>query len=90
MVRVFVVYEQEPERSATSEHADSAGKCLAGRSGTARFLGRRWARHSSRTTPNGSSPTWTPFRRPLASEEFMATGKDAMEMGGPSTCSSPT
>ena len=83
MIRAFVLYESEPDPERYEQHAELCrqvpGGSVPARQGLRRADGRA---APTRTTPSGSSPTATRSRRPRAASEFMATGKDAMEMGG--------
>ena len=87
MVRAVIQYEREPDPERYARHVEEfvgQGR-LPGRSGTERRSVRRSASRRSRTTPSSSGTTWTRSRRPSRSEEFAASGKDAMEMGIPFT-----
>jgi hypothetical protein len=83
MVRVFVLYEQEPDPERYEEHAELCRKVPGGTFRYGRVFGAptgepRYPFYAEWEFPNGEA-----FKSAARTEEFMATGKDAMEMGIP-------
>jgi len=82
MVRVFMLYESEPDPERYERHAELCRKVPGGTFRHGKVFG----------APTGEPPyayyaEWEfadrgAFKEAARSEEFMATGKDAMEMGG--------
>ena len=83
MVRVLVLYDEEPDQKGYAEHAEVCRRVPGGTFRHGKVFG----------TPTGHDPQhryyaeWEfpdmdSFKTAARSEEFMATGKDAMEMGG--------
>ena len=82
MVRAFVLYESEPDPERYEQHAGLCRKVPGGTFRHGKVFG----------APMGEPPyayyaEWEfadrdAFKEAARSEEFMATGKDAMEMGG--------
>jgi hypothetical protein len=82
MIKVFVLYEQEPDSEAYQEHADLC-RCVAG--GTFRHgkvfgspTGQRYAYYAEWDFPDMEA-----FQAASRTEEFAATGKHAAAMGIP-------
>ena len=82
MVRVFVVYEQEPDAGRFEEHAEL---CRRVEGGTFRHgkvfgspSGQRFAYYAEWEFPDQEA-----FRAASRTEEFAATGQDAAAMGIP-------
>jgi hypothetical protein len=82
MVRVFVVYEQEPDAGRFEEHAEL---CRRVEGGTFRHgkvfgspTGQRFAYYAEWEFPDQEA-----FRAASRTEEFAATGQDAAAMGIP-------
>ena len=83
MVRAIVLYEEEPDPTRYEQHAELCRKVPGGTfqartrlrrsDGSGLPLLRRW-----------EWPDKDAFKSAARSEEFMATGKDAMDMGGSS------
>ena len=84
MIRVFVLYEQEPEPDRYQDHAALCRKVPGGMFRHGRVFG----------APMGHEPPYKYYaewefqdkdaiKAATQSEEFMATGKDAREMGIP-------
>ena len=80
MIRVFVLYEREPEADRYEEHAEL---CRRVEGGTFRHgkvfgspTGQRYAYYAEWEFPDMDE-----FKTASRTEEFAATGKDAMEMG---------
>jgi hypothetical protein len=82
MVKVFVLYEQEPEATRYERHAEL---CRAVPGGVFRHgrvfgapTGQRYAYYAEWDFPDLDS-----FRAATRTDEFAATGKDAADMGIP-------
>jgi hypothetical protein len=82
MVRVFVLYEQEPDAERYDRHADL---CCRVEGGTFRHgkvfgspTGQKYAYYAEWEFPDTDA-----FKAASRTEEFAATGKDAAEMGIP-------
>ena len=90
MIRVFIVYEQEPDRERYERHAELC-RCVEGgdvpaREGLRRPFGEpRYAYYAEWEFPDLDA-----FKAASRTPEFAATGKDAMDMGVPFQCSSRT
>jgi hypothetical protein len=69
LVRVFVLYESEPDGERYARHAELYAGAPIGEPAYAYYA--EW-----------EFPDRDAFKEAARSEEFMATGKDAMEMGG--------
>ena len=83
MVRAFVLYEQEPEAARYEQHVELCRKvpgASAFRHG--RVFGAPIGEPRYRYYAEWEFPDRDAFKQAGRSEEFMATGKDAMEMGG--------
>jgi hypothetical protein len=80
MIRVFVVYEQEPDLDRYQDHAALCRKVPGGtfRHGkvTRTFVGEPLAYYAEWEFADEDA-----FRTAVRSEEFAATGKDAAELG---------
>ena len=84
MVRVFVVYERGAGRRALrAPRRALPGPSRAGRSGTGRSSARRWASRRYAYYAEWEFADLDAFKAAARTEEFMATGKDAMDMGVP-------
>ena len=83
MVRVFVLYEQEPDAGRYEQHAELCRKVPGATFRHGRVFGAPMGEPSHRYYAEWEFPDQDAFRSAGRSEEFMATGKDAMEMGVP-------
>jgi hypothetical protein len=83
MVRVFVLYEQEPEAGRFEQHAELCRKVPGGTFRHGRVFGAPMGEPLYRYYAEWEFPDQNAFRAAGRSDEFMATGKDAMEMGIP-------
>ena len=82
MVRVFMLYESEPDPERYERHAELCRKVPGGTFRHGKVFGAPTAE-----PPYAYYAEWEfldrgAFKEAARSEEFMATGKDAMEMGG--------
>ena len=82
MVKVFVLYEQEPDAPRFEQHAE---RCRRVEGGTFRHgrvfgspTGQKFAYYAEWDFPDRDS-----FNAAARTEEFAATGRDAAEMGIP-------
>ena len=83
MVRVFVLYEEEPDADRYEQHAELCRKVPGGTFRHGKVFGAPMGEPAYRVLRRvGVRRTGTRSRRRRAATEFMATGKDAMEMGG--------
>ena len=82
MVRVVVLYEQEPEAERYAQHAELCRKveCRGFRHGP--VFGAPMGEPRYRYFAEWEFPDRDAFKAAARSPEFMATGKDAMELGG--------
>ena len=82
MVRAIVLYEQEPDPERYAQHV---ALCLRVPSATfrhGRVFGAPMGEPAHRYYAEWEWPDMDAFKAAARSDEFMATGKDAMEMGG--------
>ncbi|HEY3069648.1 MAG TPA: hypothetical protein VGJ34_04975 [Gaiellaceae bacterium] len=82
MVKVFVLYEQEPEAARFGEHAALCRKVSGGAFRHGKIFGsptgQRYAYYAEWDFPDMEA-----FKAAARTEEFAATGKDAAAMGIP-------
>ena len=83
MIRVFVVYEQEPEPERYARHAELCRKVSGATFRHGRVFGAPRGEPAFRYYAEWEFPDLDAFKAAARTEEFMATGKDAMEMGIP-------
>ncbi len=83
MVRVFVLYEQEPDAARFEEHAELCRKVVGAEFRHGRVFGAPMGEPPHRYYAEWEFPDQDAFRTAARTDEFMATGKDAMEMGVP-------
>ena len=82
MVRAFVLYDEAPEPDRYAEHAALCEKVPGGTFRHGRVFGAPMGEPRYRYYAEWEFPDMDAFKSASRSEEFMATGKDAMEMGG--------
>ena len=82
MVRVFVVYEQEPDAARYEEHAELCRRVPGGTFRHGRVFGAPMGEPRYPYYAEWEFADMDAFKAAGPTEEFMATGKDAMEMGG--------
>jgi uncharacterized protein (TIGR02118 family) len=83
MVRAFVLYAEEPDTARFEQHVALCRKvpgATAFRHG--RIFGAPMGEPRYRYYAEWEFPDRDAFKSASRSEEFMATGKDAMQMGG--------
>jgi hypothetical protein len=83
MVRAFVLYEQEPDAARFAQHADLCRKVPGGIFRHGRILGAPVGEPRYRYYAEWEFPDHEAFKAAAGTDEFMATGKDAKEMGIP-------
>jgi hypothetical protein len=83
MVKVFVVYEQEPDADRYEQHAELCRRVPGGTFRHGRVFGAPMGEPAFKYYAEWDFPDMDAFRTAARTEEFMATGKDAMAMGIP-------
>jgi uncharacterized protein (TIGR02118 family) len=81
LVRVFVVYESEPDPERYEQHAELCRKVPGSTFRHGRVFGAPMGEPRYRYYAEWEFASMDAFKAAGRSEEFMATGKDAMEMG---------
>jgi hypothetical protein len=81
MVRAFVVYEAEPDAERYEQHAELCRKVLGSTFRHGPIFGAPMGEPQYHYYAEWEFPDMDTFKAAARSEEFMATGKDAMEMG---------
>jgi uncharacterized protein (TIGR02118 family) len=82
MVRVFVLYEQEPDADRYEQHAELCRKVPGGTFRHGKVFGAPMGEPKFPYYAEWEFPDLDAFKTAARTDEFMATGKDAMEMGG--------
>jgi len=82
MVRAFVLYDEAPEPDRYAEHVALCEKVPGGTFRHGRVFGAPMGEPRYRYYAEWEFSDMDAFKTAARSEEFMATGKDAMEMGG--------
>ena len=82
MVRAFVLYESEPDPERYEQHAELCGRVPGGTFRHGKVFGAPMGEPAYAYYAEWEFPDREAFGAAARSEEFMATGKDAMEMGG--------
>jgi hypothetical protein len=83
MVRVFVLYEQVPDAARYEQHAQLCRQVQGGTFRHGRVFGAPMGAPRYPYYAEWEFADQDAFRGAARTEEFMATGKDAMEMGIP-------
>jgi hypothetical protein len=83
MVRAFVLYEQEPDPERFERHAELCRKVEGSEFRHGRVFGAPGGQLGFRYYAEWEFPDMDAFKAAARTPEFMATGKDAMEMGIP-------
>jgi hypothetical protein len=83
MVRVFVLYEQQPDSSAYAEHVELCRKVPGGTFRHGQVFGAPMGEPKYPYYAEWEFPDRDAFNAAARTEEFRATGKHAMEMGIP-------
>ena len=81
MIRVFVVYESEPDAVRYEEHAALCRRVPGGTFRHGRVFGAPVGEPRYRYYAEWEFPDLDAFKAAARTPEFMETGKDAMEMG---------
>ena len=83
MVRVFVLYEQQPDAARFEQHAQLCREVPGGTFRHGRVFGAPMGEPPYRYYAEWEFADRDAFGAAARTDEFMATGKDAMEMGIP-------
>lgn len=83
MIRVFVVYEAEPDRERFEQHAELCRRVPGGAFRHGRVFGAPMGEPRFRYYAEWEFADLDAFKSAARTDEFMATGKDAMAMGVP-------
>ena len=82
MVRAFVLYEAEPDTARYEQHAELCRKVPGSTFRHGRVFGAPMGEPRYKYYAEWEFPDLDAFKAAGRTDEFMATGKDAMEMGG--------
>jgi hypothetical protein len=82
MVRAIVLYDEEPESERYDRHAELCRKVPGATFRHGRVFGAPMGEPKYRYYAEWEWPDRESFQSAARSDEFMATGRDAMEMGG--------
>jgi hypothetical protein len=82
MVRAFVLYDEEPDPQRYEQHVELCRKVPGGTFRHGTVFGAPMGEPEYRYYAEWEFPDRDAFKAAARTEEFMATGKDAMEMGG--------
>ena len=82
MVRVIVLYADEPDAGRYAQHAELCRKVEGGTFRHGPVFGAPMGEPRYRYFAEWEFPDKDTFKTASRSPEFMATGKDAMDMGG--------
>src|SRR5207248_4037136 len=82
VIRVFVVYEQEPSEERYARHVELCRRVAGATFRHGKVFGAPTGDPRYRYYAEWEWPDLDAFKSAARGEEFMATGKDAMEMGG--------
>jgi uncharacterized protein (TIGR02118 family) len=83
MIRVFVVYEAEPDTEQYEQHADLCDRVPGATFRHGKVFGAPMGEPKYRYYAEWEFPDMAAFKAAAGTDEFMATGKDAMKMGIP-------
>jgi hypothetical protein len=83
MIRVFVVYEAEPDPALYQRHAQLCRSVEGGTFRHGKVFGAPFGEPAYRYYAEWEFPDMAAFKAAARSDEFMASGKDAMEMSIP-------
>jgi hypothetical protein len=83
MVRVFMVYEAEPDPGRYEQHAELCRKVPGGTFRHGTVFGAPMGEPRYKYYAEWEFADRDAFKQAARTPEFMATGKDAMEMGTP-------
>jgi hypothetical protein len=82
VIRAFVLYDQEPDPERYEQHAELCRKVPGGTFRHGKVFGAPMGEPPHRYYAEWEFADLDAFKAAARSPEFMATGKDAMEMGG--------
>jgi hypothetical protein len=82
MVRVFVLYEQEPDAARYEQHAELCRQVPGATFRHGRVFGAPTGEPKFPYYAEWEFPDMDAFKTAARTEEFTATGTDAMQMGG--------
>ena len=82
MIRAFVLYDEEPDPERYEQHAELCRKVPGGTFRHGKVFGAPMGEPAHRYYGEWEFADLDAFKTAARSPEFMATGKDAMEMGG--------
>lgn len=83
MIRVHVLYEQEPDADAYAAHAEVCRRVAGGTFRHGKVFGAPLGEPQHRYHAEWEFPDEATFAAATRSEEFLATGRDARERGLP-------
>ena len=83
MVRVLVLYDEEPDATAYAEHAELCRQVPGGTFRHGKVFGAPMGEPAYAYYAEWEFPDRDAFKAAARSEEFMATGKDAYKRGFP-------
>jgi hypothetical protein len=83
LVRVFVLYDEEPVSQSYGEHAELCARVPGGTFRHGKVFGSPGGEPAHRYYAEWEFADMQAFKAAAASEEFMATGRDARERGFP-------
>ena len=83
MVRVFIVYEAEPDAERYERHAELCGAVPGGTFRHGKVFGAPMGEPAFAYYAEWEFADMDAFKAAARTDEFMATGKDAMELGVP-------
>ena len=82
MIRVFVVYEDAPDEERYARHVELCHQVPGGTFRHGRVFGAPVGEPKFGYYAEWEFPDMDAFKSAARTDEFMATGKDAVEMGG--------
>ena len=82
MIRAFVLYGEEPDPERYAQHVALCERVAGATFRHGRVFGAPMGEPKYRYYAEWEWPDRESFKAAARTEEFMATGKDAMEMGG--------
>ena len=83
MIRAFVLYEEEPDPARYEQHAELCRNVPGGTFRHGRVFGAPMGEPKFKYYTEWEFADMDAFRAAARTDEFMATGRDAMEMGVP-------
>jgi hypothetical protein len=83
VVRVFVVYEEEPDAERFERHAELCRKVAGAAFRHGKVFGAPMGEQKFKYYAEWEFPDMSSFMSAARTEEFTATGKDAADMGIP-------